>query len=135
MKDLLAERLLAKILGWTPEEVAAERPLVQALAAYKYDEYEQFSTGSRFIENLALWLNQFQTGPERRTAYQFVKTRLVFCSAAELRHLVDMAYPDHIRPISSQYYGWNQGSLQAEGDGFHVGIPSATAPMSFPRSQ
>ena len=99
LKDLLAERLLAKVLGWTSEEVAAERPIVQALASYKYDEYQQFSAGSRFIESLALWLDQFQSVEERRAAYDFVKTKLIFCSAAELRHLVEMAYPDHIRPI------------------------------------
>ncbi|MFA5910597.1 MAG: hypothetical protein WC815_17590 [Vicinamibacterales bacterium] len=99
MKDLLAERLLAKVLGWTSEQVAVERPIVQALAAYKYDEYQQFSAGSRFIESLALWLDQFQSAHERRDAYEFVKTKLVFCSSAELRHLVEMAYPDHIRPI------------------------------------
>lgn len=98
MKDRLAEELLAKVLEWSAEDVAAERPIVQALAAYKYDEYQQFSAGSRFIESLALWLNQFALIPERRIAYNFVKTKLVFCSAAELRHLVEMAYPDHIRP-------------------------------------
>jgi hypothetical protein len=99
MKDLLAERLLAKVLSWTSEEVASERPIVQALASYKYDEYEQFSAGSRFIESLALWLSQLHTIPERRAAYEFVKTKLVFTSAAELRHLVEMAYADHVRPI------------------------------------
>jgi hypothetical protein len=99
VKDLLAERLLAKVLGWTSEEVTIERPIVQALASYKYDDYEQFSAGSRFIESLALWLNQFHSVPERRSAYEFVKAKLVFCSATELRHLVEMAYPDHIRPI------------------------------------
>ena len=99
MKDLLAERLLAKVIGWTSEEVVAERPIVQALASYKYDEYQQFSAGSRFIESLALWLDQFKVVEERRAAYDFVKKKLIFCSAAELRHLVEMAYPDHIRPI------------------------------------
>ncbi len=99
MKDRIAEELLAKVLDWIPEEVAVERPIIQALAAYKYDEYLQFSAGSRFIESLALWLNQFETAPERRVAYDFVKKQLVFCSASELRHLVEMAYPDHIRPL------------------------------------
>lgn len=98
MKDRLAEQLLAKVLDWTAEEVATERPIVQALAAYKYDEYQQFSAGSRFIESLALWLSQFKLITERRVAYDFLKNSLVFCSAAELRHLVEMAYPDHIRP-------------------------------------
>ena len=98
MRDRLAEELLVRVLQWKDEEVAQERPLIQALAAYKYDEYQQFSTGSRFIESLALWLSQFRTADERKIAYDFVKTRLVFCSAAEMHHLVEMAYPDHIRP-------------------------------------
>lgn len=99
MRDRLAEELLARVLQWTSEDVAQERPLIQALAAYKYDEYQQFSTGSRFIESLALWLDQFATPEERRTAYEFVKARLIFCSSAEMRHLVQIAYPDHIRPF------------------------------------
>ena len=40
MRDLLAERLLANVMGWTQEDVARERPDLQAMAAYKY------STGS-----------------------------------------------------------------------------------------
>jgi hypothetical protein len=99
VRDRLAEELLARVLQWTNEEVAQERPVIQALAAYKYDEYQQFSAGSRFIESLALWLNQFATTQERRIAYEFVKTRLTFCSSTEMRHLVEMAYPDHIRPV------------------------------------
>ncbi|MBV9122147.1 MAG: hypothetical protein JO112_02145 [Planctomycetes bacterium] len=99
MRDWLAEKLLAEVLQWTPEDVAQERPILQALAAYKYDEYLQFSAGSRFIENLALWLVQFETPEERHTAYAFMKGQLVFCSAAEMRHLVEIAYPDHIRTL------------------------------------
>lgn len=98
MKDRLAEELLVKVLQWTREEIAQERPLVQALAAYKYDEYLQFSAGTRFIESMALWLSQFNTAAERRTAYEFIKNQLVFVSEPELRHLVEIAYPDHIRP-------------------------------------
>ena len=99
MKNRLAEKLLATVLDWTPEEVAEERPLVQALAAYKYDEYQQFSTGSHFVESLALWLRQFAEAEERRTAYDFVKRNLVFCSSAELKQLVEISYPDYIRPL------------------------------------
>lgn len=98
MRDVLAEKLLARVLGWTPAEVARERPVLQALAAYKYDEYQQFSAGGRFVESLALWLNRFDTPEERRTAYEFVMRRLVFCSEAEMRHLAEIAYTDHVRP-------------------------------------
>ncbi len=53
MRDLLAENLL-KIMSWSREEITKERPLLQALADYKYNEYQQFSPGIRFIESLAL---------------------------------------------------------------------------------
>jgi hypothetical protein len=99
MKEALAERLLATVMNWTPEDVANERPLLQAMAALKYDEYQQFAPGIRFVESLALWLRQFKTDDERRIAYDFVKSRLVFFSAAEIAHLVTIAYPDYIRPL------------------------------------
>jgi hypothetical protein len=99
MRDLLAERLLAIVMGWTQEDVAQERPDLQAMAAYKYDEYQQFSPGMRFVESLALWLSQFKTAHERVVAYAFVKQHLIYCSTAELNHLVRIAYPDHIRPL------------------------------------
>ena len=94
----LAERLLSQILNWGAEEKAAERGLLEDFAAYKYDEYQQFAPGRRFLESLALWLRQFQSLDERRTAYEFVKTRLVFISDAEMNHLVELAYPTFVRP-------------------------------------
>lgn len=99
MRDPLAEWLLAAVMDWSQEDVARERPILQAMAAYKYDEYQQFSPGMRFVESLALWLSQFKTVSEKNIAYDFVKKKVVFCSAAEMTHLVGMAYPDHIRPI------------------------------------
>ena len=99
MRDALAERLLAQVMGWSPEDVARERPDLQAMAAHKYDEYQQFSPGMRFVESLAVWLYNFDTAEERHVAYDFIKRRLIFISEAEMRHLVSVAYPDVIRPI------------------------------------
>ncbi|SRR6266566_1239767 len=98
MRDILAERLLGAVMEWTPEELARERPDLQAMAAYKYDEYQQFAPGMRFVESLATWLKQFRTAEDRGVAYDFVKRKLIFCSATEMNHLVAMAYPDLIRP-------------------------------------
>lgn len=99
MREALAERLLAEVMSWSPEDVARERPELQDLASYKYDEYQQFSTGMHFIESLAIWLMNFDDLEERQTAYRFVTKRLVFVSEAEMRHLVSLTYPDHIRPL------------------------------------
>ena len=98
MKDRLAEELLVKVMGWSPEEVARFLPPLQAMAAYKYDDYQQFSAGMRFIESLALWLRQFESPQERQTAFGFIAERLVFVSNGEINHFVSVAYADHVRP-------------------------------------
>ncbi len=98
MRAELAENLLAKVMGWSDEEKARERAILQDLARYKYDEYQQYAPGRRFIESLALWLRQFVTAEERKTAYDFVRKRLVFISTPELRQLVDLSFPTAIQP-------------------------------------
>jgi hypothetical protein len=98
VRDILAEKLLVRVMGWDRNKINAELPLVQALASYKYDEYQQFSPGMRFVESLTRWLRQFKHHAERDAAYKFVRDRLIFCSSAEMSHFVEMAYPDHIRP-------------------------------------
>lgn len=99
MRAILAERLLARVLNWSAEDVDRERPDLQALANLKYDHYQQFSPGMRFIESLAVWLGQFHSLEERQIAYKFVRSRLVFISEAEIAHLIAIAFPDIIRPI------------------------------------
>jgi hypothetical protein len=84
-------------MGWDNDDVGRERPPLQAMADHKYDEYEQYMPGARFIESLARWLEQFELH-SRAAAYEFVRDRLVFISRAEMRHLVGSAYPDHVRP-------------------------------------
>jgi hypothetical protein len=98
MRDDLAEKLLAKIMRWTPEDIARERPDLQVMGKYKYDNYQRFSPGHRFLESLALWLEQFPQ-EDRPIAYNFIKGRLIFCSEPEMAQLVSMAYPDYIRPL------------------------------------
>lgn len=99
MNENLAERLLANVLKWKPSDVARERPNLQALATFKYDDYQPFSPGMRFIESLALWLKQFLTYDERKAAFEFVRDRIIFISPMEMHHLVAISYPDHIRTL------------------------------------
>jgi len=115
MKAALAERLLAEVMQWTPEDVARERPILQALADLKYDSYQQYSPGMRFVESLALWLDQFDDAEERQIAFEFIKQRLVFLASAEMDHFAAIAYPDFIRPILLEH------AAQVEGiPRFHV---------------
>jgi hypothetical protein len=116
VRDILAEKLLVRVMGWDKDQVKAEVPLVLALASYKYNEYQQFSPGMRFVESLARWLRQFETSEERTLAYEFVRDRLIFCSSTEMRHFVEMAYPDHIRP-----YLLRRAAQEIAQDWRHVG--------------
>src|SRR5207302_3720583 len=84
-------------MDWGPGEATAYLPQIQALASLKYDEYDGYRPGVKFVESLGSWLLQF--GPaDRPAALDFVIHRLVFISRAELDHVVATAYPDVIRP-------------------------------------
>lgn len=97
MRDQNAAQLLARIMGWSSQEsVVAVVPILQLLANYKYDSYQRFSPGLRFIESLALWLRQFTTQEDKNAALELVNTELVFFSEPEIHHLVELAYPDVI---------------------------------------
>jgi hypothetical protein len=96
MKDENAQHLLAKVMGWQHEDAVLENvPILRLLADYKYDGYQRFGPGKRFVESLALWLNQFDMH-DRAAALTFVLERLVYISEYELSHLVQHAYPDVI---------------------------------------
>lgn len=98
MRDRLAEHLIAEVMDWSDEDMARERPILQSLAAFKYDEYQKFIPGMRFIESFAIWLGQFDRREQREIAYRFIRERLIFRSTSEMNHFVEMAYHDTIRP-------------------------------------
>lgn len=99
MRRALAEKLLIEIMEWSTEEVSEERPLLQALSNFKYNEYQQFSIGTLFIESLVKWLSQFESCKERKVAYAFIKTQLIFFSNNQILHLVNTTFSTVIQPI------------------------------------
>lgn len=104
MRDSLAKKLLAKVTDWDPTELTEERLDLQLLSEYKYDEYQQFSPGMRFIESLSSWLDQFDTNENQKNlAYNLIKKYLIFISTSELHHLIKMSYPDYVKPYLIKY--------------------------------
>ncbi|CAN5595230.1 hypothetical protein BH10BAC4_BH10BAC4_02370 [soil metagenome] len=97
MQTPQAEKILTKIMSWSVEEVAKERPLIEALSSFKYNEYHQFFPGERFIESLARWLVQFDS-IDRKLAYDFVIRRLIFVSSDQMAHLVSITYVEKVYP-------------------------------------
>lgn len=96
MRDQNAQQLLATVMDWRDQDTVLRYvPTLQLLADYKYDHYQRFGPGKRFVESLALWLNQFDAA-DRAAALDFVATRLIYFSDSEFSHLVQTAYPDVI---------------------------------------
>jgi len=96
MQDITAAKLLARVMDWQDQDPVLKHVAeLQLLAFFKYDYYQRFSPGRRFIESLALWLKNLEP-EDRPAALELVKEKLVFFSDAEISHLVDTAYPDLI---------------------------------------
>lgn len=99
MKVEIAEALLQKVLESStirPDDIDGYRKYFQRMAKYKYDNYEQYAIGMRFIEKLALWLDKIDNN-DKQIAIEFIKNRLVFVSESEMRLLVESCYPDLIK--------------------------------------
>jgi hypothetical protein len=99
VKDKLAEEILAHVMGWDAAQVAEVGMDLQMLAEHKYDSYEGYRPGVKFLESLAAWLHQFESDEYRQAALKFVRDELIFVSSAELDHLIETVYPDCIRPM------------------------------------
>ena len=97
MRANTALRLLSSVMEWSDEIAQVEFAWLQIMARLKYDDYRDFLAGMRFLESLVAWLQQFEMA-DRPVAYEFVRKRLVFVSAAERQRLVELLYPAVIWP-------------------------------------
>lgn len=88
---------LADLMGWDTIRFNSEFRWLELMSRMKYDGYQDFLAGMRFIESLADWLQQFAPA-EREAAYDFVRNHLVFISPGEMRHLVELFYPESLQP-------------------------------------
>jgi hypothetical protein len=92
MNQDLALRVLGQIMSWSDERAREEFAWLRLMARLKYDGYRDFQAGMRFIESLAVWLQQFAQA-ERETAYRFVRSTLVYIGPGEMQRLVEQFYP------------------------------------------
>lgn len=99
MRSELAEELLHRLMGWDRANFQEKVRRLEALATYKFDEYGNFGPGVKFFESLAAWLDQLADETERAVALEFVLEHLVFISDAEMMHLIELVYADHIEPV------------------------------------
>lgn len=95
MNQLLGLKVLSQIMQWDDERARNEFEWLRLMARWKYDGYQDFLAGVRFIESLAAWLQQF-TPPERETAYNLVRKDLLYICTAKMHRLVELFYPREI---------------------------------------
>jgi hypothetical protein len=88
---------LADLMHWDEERARKEFAWLRLMSRMKYDGYQDFLAGMRFIESFADWLQQFAR-EEREAAYLFIRKKLVFIGAGEMRHLVELLYPETVQP-------------------------------------
>lgn len=96
MNQDLGLKILAEIMHWSDERAREEYRWLRLMARLKYDGYRDFQAGMRFFESLATWLQQFDRA-ERETAYEFVRSRLVYVGPIEMQKLVEQFYPKTMR--------------------------------------
>jgi hypothetical protein len=97
MRAQLASQLLNSLLG-AGDELDDLLPRLQAHAMWKWDSYEGFRAGQRFLESLARWLQEFDDVEVRTRWLNFVLNELVFISAQEMDHAIATAYETALRP-------------------------------------
>lgn len=88
---------LSEIMRWDTDRSRDEFAWLGLMSKMKYDGYQDFRAGVRFVECLADWLQQFPTLPERETAYGFVRQHLVYVSPGEMNHLVELFFPETVQ--------------------------------------
>lgn len=98
MKQELAVRLLQDTVPGFADEARASSVVRQLefLASYKYNKYEMYHPGRLFLENLAIWLQQFDRD-DRDGALDFVLHDLIFISRAEFQQLAAVLHDDVIK--------------------------------------
>lgn len=72
--------------------------MLEFMGSMKYDAYDRFMPGTRFMSSLVQWLSQFDE-EDRTIVLEFVKKKLVFISSTQMNYLVDLLYDSKIRPI------------------------------------
>jgi hypothetical protein len=96
MNERLALRVLSEIMRWDDARATDEFRWLSLMSRLKYDGYQDFLAGVRFLESLASWIQQFQP-EERELAYAFVRKALVYIGPAEMQRLVELFYPDFVQ--------------------------------------
>ena len=99
MKFNLAKKFLAQLMNWDDIEATERFQEIDLMADIKYDSYDQFMPGIKFVGNFYLWLSQFDDINERKLMYDFVKKYIIYINSNQISHLIDLLYNTKIIPL------------------------------------
>ena len=80
MRFNLAKQFLAQLMNWDDIETTERLKEIDLMADIKYDSYDQFMPGIKFVGNFYLWLSQFKE-EERQLMYDFVKKYIIYINS------------------------------------------------------
>jgi hypothetical protein len=96
VKEALALRVLGEIMSWDDDQASREYRWLSLISRLKYDGYQDFLAGVRFVESLCTWIQQFEPA-DRAAAYAFVRNVVVYIGPGEMLRLVELFFPDHVQ--------------------------------------
>lgn len=98
MRFDLAKQFLAQLMHWDEIEATKRLQEIDLMSDIKYDSYDQFMPGIKFVGNFYLWLSQFNED-ERKLMYEFVKKYIIYINSTQVSHLIDLLYNTKIIPL------------------------------------
>ena len=98
MRFNLSKQFLAQLMNWDDIEATERLKEIDLMADIKYDSYDQFMPGIKFVGNFYLWLSQFKE-EERQLMYDFVKKYIIYINSNQISHLIDLLYNTKIIPL------------------------------------
>ena len=99
MRFNLAKQYLTKLMNWNDVEATERFQEMDLMSDIKYDSYDQFMPGIKFVGNFYLWLSQFDNIEDRKLMYDFVKKYIIYINSTQISHLIDLLYNTKIIPL------------------------------------
>lgn len=99
MRFNLAKQFLVQLMDWDDIEATKRLQEMDLMSDIKYDSYDQFMPGIKFVGNFYLWLSQFDNLEERKLMYEFVKKYIIYINSTQISHLIDLLYNTKVIPL------------------------------------
>ena len=99
MRFNLAKQFLVQLMHWDDIEATKNLREMDLMSDIKYDSYDQFMPGIKFVGNFYLWLSQFKDLQDRKLMYDFVKKYIIYINSTQISHLIDLLYNTKIVPL------------------------------------